>query len=52
MNAKLSNSKHKDQNSNLVHMWLYSHCAQENDRSGWGYSDNLCLKYYQLIRLK
>ena len=22
------------------------------NRGGWGYSDNLCLKYYQLIRLK
>ena len=21
-------------------------------KGGWGYSDNLCLKYYQLIRLK
>ena len=31
MNAKLSNSKDKDQSSNLVHMWLRSHCAQQND---------------------
>ena len=37
MNAKLSNSKHKEQSSDLVHMWLYSHYAQENNN----YSENI-----------